>query len=174
MTLCQKPWCYFISNISTGLRTWTNVPQVHLRLDALADTTVIRRDSNTEPLIWKTHALPIAPQPLPKYINIIYSKSVKITYLLKSFIFFNLGSILVHPLFDYDSLLFEVQVCQILIYRYDLIGCFQIGITGPRKNRLKVVMGYVCDLSELSAMLVSETRVSSSTQKLKVAQVIFS
>ena len=81
---------------------------------------------------------------------------------------------MVHPLFDYDSLLFEVQVCQILIYRYDLIGCFQIGITGPRKNRLKVVMGYVCDLSELSAMLVSETRVSSSTQKLKVAQVIFS
>ena len=81
-----------------------------------------------------------------------------ITDLLKSFIFFNLGSILVHPLFDHDSLLFEVQVCQILIYRYHLISCFQIGITGPRKNRLKVVVGCVYDLSEQSAMLVSETR----------------
>ena len=77
----------------------------------------------------------IASIQLDKYYVSLCSKSVKITYLLKSFIFFNLGSILVHPLFDHNSLLFEVQVCQILIYRYDLICCFQIGITGPRKRR---------------------------------------
>ena len=54
-----------------GLQTCTNVAQEHLRLDALPDTTVIRRESNTGPLIWKTHALPIAPLPLP-YKNMKY------------------------------------------------------------------------------------------------------
>ena len=54
---------FFISSISTGLRTCTNVAQEHMRSDALPDTTVVRWESNTGPLIWKTHALPIAPRP---------------------------------------------------------------------------------------------------------------
>ena len=46
-----------------GLQTCTNVAQEHLRLDALPDTTVIRRESNMGPIVWKTHTLAIAPRP---------------------------------------------------------------------------------------------------------------
>ena len=49
---------FFISSISTGLRTCTNVAQEHLRSDALSDTTVISRELNTGPLVWKTHTMP--------------------------------------------------------------------------------------------------------------------
>ena len=43
----------------------TSVAQEHLRLDALPDTTAVRHESNTGPLGWKTHTLPIAPRPPP-------------------------------------------------------------------------------------------------------------
>ena len=42
---------------------YTSVAQEHLR--SLPDTTAVRRESNTGPLDWKTHALPTAPRPLP-------------------------------------------------------------------------------------------------------------
>ena len=51
---------------------YTNVKQEHSRSDALTDTIVIRQEWNTGPLVRKTHALPIAPRPLPT-INIITS-----------------------------------------------------------------------------------------------------
>ena len=58
-------WFSF-SNISTGLRSCsTNVALKHLRSDALPDTTMIWWESNLSSLVWKTHALPIAPRPLP-------------------------------------------------------------------------------------------------------------
>ena len=65
----HKTMANFMSVAYVRNRCWYNynVPQEHLRLDAPFDTNVIRQESNTEPLIWKTHALPIAPRPLPWY-----------------------------------------------------------------------------------------------------------
>ena len=41
----------FFSGISMGLRTYTYVAKEHLRSDALPDTTVIPRESNTGTVI---------------------------------------------------------------------------------------------------------------------------
>ena len=59
--------CFYVFKyqcVSTDL--YTSVAQEHSRPDALPDTTMIRKESNTGPLVWKTYALPIAPQPLQK------------------------------------------------------------------------------------------------------------
>ena len=55
---------FFISNISTWLQTCTNVAQEHFTLDALPDSTIILRESNTGPLIWKTHYSTATPTPV--------------------------------------------------------------------------------------------------------------
>ena len=58
--LCEKPWCYlFFKHQYESTDLLISVAQEHLRSDALPDTTMIRRESNTRPIVWKTHALPI-------------------------------------------------------------------------------------------------------------------
>ena len=54
MILSGKPWCYLVFYFkyqygSTDLHT--SVAQEHLKSDALPDTTMIRRESNTGPLV---------------------------------------------------------------------------------------------------------------------------
>ena len=44
---------------------YSSVAQEHLMLDAIPETTVIHQESNTGPLVRKTHALPISPRPIP-------------------------------------------------------------------------------------------------------------
>ena len=61
MIPCEKPWCYCVIFFeyhygSTDL--YSIVAQEHSRSDALPDTTTIRRESNTRPVVWKNHALP--------------------------------------------------------------------------------------------------------------------
>ena len=48
---------FVISNTSTGLWTFTNVAQEHLRSDALPNTIVIRRNSNMfeRPMLYSLH-----------------------------------------------------------------------------------------------------------------------
>ena len=62
--LCVTCFFYFKYQYSfTNLST--SVAQEHLRSEALPDTTAVCRESSTKPLVWKTHALPIAPRALP-------------------------------------------------------------------------------------------------------------
>ena len=53
----------------------TSVAQEHLRSEALPDTTAICRESSTEPLVWKTHAMPYllhrGNSLLKTYVNVI-------------------------------------------------------------------------------------------------------
>ena len=60
------PCFFYLFQVSIRvLDLYACVAQEHLSSNALPDTTAIRRKSNTLPLLWKTHALPIAPQPFP-------------------------------------------------------------------------------------------------------------
>ena len=87
--LCEKPWCYLAFWFkyrygSTDLHT--SVAQEHLRSDILLDTTVSRQESNTGPRVRKTHALPIAPGPLPIRIlvSIPYIRQINLPLTFKA------------------------------------------------------------------------------------------
>ena len=62
-------FCFKYQYGSSNLHT--NVAQEHLRSDNLPETTMIRRESNTGPLVWKTYALLIAPRLLNDFLNIL-------------------------------------------------------------------------------------------------------
>ena len=72
MILCEKPGCYLVFYFKYQFGSadlYTSVAQEHLRSDALPDTTVFLQELNTGPIVRRSHALPIAPRPLPHTRN---------------------------------------------------------------------------------------------------------
>ena len=60
-TLVLLVFCYFKYQYYKSTDLYTSVAEGLLRSDAHPDTTVIRQELNTGPLVWETNAPPIAP-----------------------------------------------------------------------------------------------------------------